>query len=76
MSPPRNYIQRLRRPDNKKLTHLVLLPDAAPAVQAGQAQQKAFFQTLKQGFTPEEVQVLNAMLFRMGENAKEAYTKL
>ena len=72
----RNYIQRLRRPDNKKLIHLVLLPDAAPAVQDGQAQQKAFFQTLKQGFTPEEVQVLNAMLKRMGDNAKEAYAQL
>lgn len=72
----RNYIQRLRRPDNKKLIHLVLLPDAAPAVQAGQAQQRAFFQTLKQGFTPEEVQVLHAMLTRISENAKEAYTQL
>ena len=72
----RNYLQRLRRPDNKKLIHLVLLPDAAPAVQDGQAQQRAFFQTLKEGFTPEEVQVLNAMLTRISENAKETYNQL
>ena len=72
----RNYIQRLRRPDNKKLIHLVLLPDAAPAVQDGQAQQRAFFQTLKEGFTPEEVQVLNALLTRISENAREAYNQL
>lgn len=72
----RQYIQRLRRPDNKKLIHLVLLPDAMPAVQAGQAQQKAFFQTLKQGFDPQEVQVLNALLTRISENAREAYNQL
>ena len=46
----RQYLQRLRRPDNKKLIHLVLLPDAMPAVQAGQARQREFFQTLKKGF--------------------------
>ena len=62
--------------DNKKLIHLVLLPDAMPAVQAGQAQQKAFFQTLKQGFDPQEVQVLNALLTRISENAREAYNQL
>lgn len=72
----RQYLQRLRRPDNKKLIHLVLLPDAMPAVQAGQARQREFFQTLKKGFEPQEVQVLNAMLKRMGDNAKEAYAQL
>lgn len=72
----RQYLQRLRRPDNKKLIHLMLLPDAAPAVQAGQTQQRAFFQTLKKGFDPQELQVLNAMLKRIGDNAQEAYTQL
>lgn len=72
----RQYLQRLRRPENKKLIHLVLLPDAAPAVRAGQERQRAFFQTLKQGFAPQEVQVLNAMLERISDNAKEAYLQL
>lgn len=72
----RQYLQRLRRPDNKKLIHLVLLPDSAPAVQAGQERQREFFRTLKQGFAPEEVQVLNAMLAQISENAKEAYNQL
>lgn len=54
----------------------MLLPDAMPAVQAGQARQREFFQTLKKGFEPQEVQVLNAMLKRMGDNAKEAYAQL
>lgn len=72
----RQYLQRLRRPENKKLIHLVLLPDAMPAVRAGQERQREFFQTLKQGFDPQEVQVLNAMLGRISENAKEAYAKL
>lgn len=72
----RQYLQRVRLPENKKLIHLVLLPDAMPAVQAGQAQQRAFFQTLKEGFEPEEIQTLNAMLTRIGDNAKQAYTQL
>lgn len=72
----RNYLQRLRRPDNKKLIHLVLLPDAAPAVQAGQERQREFFRTLKEGFDSEEVRTLNAMLSRISENAKEAYNQL
>lgn len=72
----RQYLQRVRLPENKKLIHLVLLPDAMPAVRAGQAQQRAFFQTLKEGFEPEEVRILNAMLTRIGDNAKQAYTQL
>lgn len=72
----RQYLQRLRRPDNKKLIHLVLLPDAAPAVQAGQERQREFFRTLKEGFDPEEVRTLNTLLTRISENAKEAYNQL
>lgn len=48
----RQYLQRLRRPDNKKLIHLVLLPDAMPAVQAGQARQREFSRPSRRALSP------------------------
>lgn len=48
----KGYLLRVRRPDNRKLIHLTLLPEAAPAVADGQANQCAFFQTLEQGLSP------------------------
>ena len=39
----KGYLLRVRRPDNRKLIHLTLLPEAAPVVADGQASQQAFF---------------------------------
>lgn len=38
----KGYLLRVRRPDNRKLIHLTLLPEAAPVVADGQASQQAF----------------------------------
>ena len=67
---------RVRRPDNRKLIHLVLLPEAAPVVADGQASQQAFFQTLGRGFSPQERAQLDALLLRVTENVRQEYLRL
>lgn len=69
----REYLQRVRHPGNKKLIHLTVLPAAAPVVAAGEAQQAAFFETLRQDFSEEEATVLFEMLSRIEENTRQAY---
>ena len=63
-------------PDNRKLIHLTLLPEAAPVVADGQANQRAFFQTLEQGLSPQERAQLDALLRRVTENVRQEYLRL
>ena len=72
----KGYLLRVRRPDNRKLIHLVLLPEAAPVVADGQASQQAFFQTLGRGFSPQERAQLDALLLRVTENVRQEYLRL
>lgn len=72
----KGYLLRVHRPDNRKLIHLSLLPEAAPAVADGQAKQRAFFQTLGQGFSSQERARLDALLLRVTENARQEYIRL
>lgn len=72
----KGYLLRVRRPDNRKLIHLTLLPEAAPAVADGQANQCAFFQTLEQGLSPQERAQLDALLRRVTENVRQEYLRL
>ena len=68
----KGYLLRVRR----KLIHLTLLPEAAPAVADGQANQRAFFQTLEQGLSPQERAQLDALLRRVTENVRQEYLRL
>lgn len=72
----KGYLLRVRRPDNRKLIHLALLPEAASAVADGQANQRAFFQTLGQGFSAREREQLDTLLLRVTENARLEYIRL
>ena len=72
----KGYLLRTRRPDNRKLIHLALRPEAAPVVADGQANQRAFFQTLRQGFSAQEREQLDTLLLRVTENARQEYTRL
>ena len=72
----KGYLLRVRRPDNRKLIHLTLLPEAAPVVADGQANQRAFFQTLEQGLSPQERAQLDALLRRVTENVRQEYLRL
>ena len=67
----KGYLLRVRRPDNRKLIHLVLLP-----VADGQASQQAFFLTLGRGFSPQERAQLDALLLRVTENVRQEYLRL
>lgn len=68
----REFLQRVQREGNKKLIHLLLLPKALPPVQAGQAVQKQFFETVFDGFAPAERTLLNQMMGRIDHNAQTA----
>ncbi len=68
----RQFLQRAQRPGNKKLIHLKLLAPAMPSVEQGQAAQRAFFDQIFQGFTPQERSQLVELLLRMEHNAQTA----
>ena len=72
----KGYLLRVHRPDNRKLIHLSLLPEAAPVVADGQAKRRAVFQTLGQGFSAQERAQLDALLLRVTENARQEYIRL
>ena len=42
----------------------------------GQANQRAFFQTLEQGLSPQERAQLDALLRRVTENVRQEYLRL
>ena len=62
----------LRREDaeDRRTVHLKLTPNALRAAQAGREAQKAFFERIHAGITPEEMAVWRSMGEKISENIK------
>ena len=60
---------------NRKTLLLTPLPAAGPIVQEGQAAQRAFFQAMRRGFTPEEERVWEAISEKIARNIRDAVKK-
>lgn len=68
----RQLLERSHRDGNQKLVHLKVLPSACPLVEEGREAQKAFFQTVLKGFSPQEVERMEVNFGRMARNIREA----
>ncbi len=61
--------------DNRKTLRLTPLPAAQPILQEGREAQRAFFQSMRRGFTPEEELALEAISEKIARNIRDAMKK-
>ncbi len=61
--------------DNRKTLLLTPLPAAGDVIRAGQDAQRALFQSMRRGFTPEEEQVLASIAEKIARNIRDAMKK-
>lgn len=65
-----------RHPDgNRKTLRLTPLPAAQPILQEGREAQRAFFQSMRRGFTPEEERTLESISEKIARNVRDAMKK-
>ena len=62
------YLRKEYAKDNRKTAHLHICDAAAEIVADGQAAQKAFFDIMMQGITPEEMEGMKRCMDRVFEN--------
>ena len=60
---------------NRKTLLLTPLPAAGPALREGQAAQRAFFQSMRRGFTRAEERVLESISEKIARNIRDAIKK-
>ena len=61
--------------DNRKTLLLTPLPAAGDVIRTGQDAQRNLFQSMRQGFTPEEEQVLASIAEKIARNIRDAMKK-
>ena len=65
-----------QHPDgNRKTLRLTPLPAAQPILQEGREAQRAFFQSMRRGFTPEEELALEAISEKIARNIRDTMKK-
>ena len=67
----RNYLVGIDGVDDRRTIHLSLTEDAMEAVEAGRAVQKQFFETILQGFTQQERDLIGEFMVRIDHNIRE-----
>lgn len=60
---------------NRKTLRLTPLPAAGEVIRAGQEAQRAFFHSMRRGFTPEEERVLDVISEKIARNLRDAMKK-
>lgn len=68
----RGFLDRQRRPDNRKTVHLRLTEAAGPVVEEGREVQRQYGELLLDGFTDGEQRELFRLLEKIGENVEAA----
>lgn len=60
---------------NRKTLLLTPLPAAGEIIHAGQEAQRAFFRSMRRGFTPEEGRAMDAIAEKIARNIRDAVKK-
>lgn len=69
----RGFLAKSLQGGNRKTVHLTVLPAAGAILRDGRAAQHAFFQTVFQGFTPEEEKRMETNIERVMKNVRSAF---